>query len=123
MRDFVVAGQKMHRFSLQIESRHWTIWDLIGRGGEDKEKSFQERLEALTSFKDEHGHVNVTGKQDKSLSDFCKNMRFRRRGTRKGSVLTADRIKGLDDLGFDWEVGGKRKSLEETFRGTEIIQG
>ena len=85
---------------------------LSGEGQKRTNKSFEERLEELTAFKVKHGHhVRVTMKQDKkSLHSFCKNMRCARRGTGRMSI-TEDRIKALDELGFDW--GDKNKSFEE----------
>jgi len=68
----------------------------------DKNKSFEERIEDLKAFKEKHGHIRVTEKHDKSLSNFCKNMRSARRGTKQGKVITEDRIKALDELGFEW---------------------
>jgi len=76
-------------------------------------KSFEERIEKLTSFKAKHEHVHVTAKHDKSLGSFCREMRCARRarGNGRRKVMTEDRIKALDELGFDW--GDKKKSFEE----------
>ena len=64
-------------------------------------KSFDERLEALKVFREKHGHVRVTVKHDKSLGWFCTNMRSAGRG--KGNMtITEDRIKALNELGFEW---------------------
>jgi len=70
---------------------------------EDKKKSFEKRIEELQTFKAKHGHVRVTRKHDKSLYGFCSNTRCARHGTRTGDVITEDRIKALDELGFTWE--------------------
>jgi len=44
-------------------------------------------------------------KHAKSLGGFYTYMRSARHGTRKGTVVVnADRIKALDELGFDWEI-------------------
>ena len=68
-------------------------------------KSFEKRIEELVAFKAKHGHVRVTVKHDKSLGVFCKNMRSARRRTGGGgTVITEDRFKALDELGFEWEV-------------------
>jgi len=69
-----------------------------------------ERILQLKAFKEKHGHVRVTTKHDKSLAAFCANMRSARRGTGTGKFVTEDRIKALDELGFDWD---KHKSFEE----------
>jgi len=51
-------------------------------------------------------------KQDKSLYKFIANMRTSRHGTGNvRTVINEDRIKALDELGFDWE--GRNKSFEE----------
>lgn len=69
--------------------------------------SFSERLEQLRLFKEKQGHLRVTQKFDKNLATFCTNMRSaRRKSTGKGPgglSVTEERIKALDDLGFDWE--------------------
>ena len=68
-------------------------------------KSFEERIEELEAFKAKHGHVRVTLKQDKSLANFCDDMRCVRRGTAKRRVIAEDRMKALDELGFKWAAG------------------
>jgi len=65
-------------------------------------KSFEERIEELEAFKEKHDHVRVTAKHDKSLATFCAHIRSGRRGTGAGTLITEDRIKALDELGFDW---------------------
>ena len=85
--------------------------------------SFEERLEDLQSFKAKHGHVRVTRKHDKSLGWFCKNMRAARRGTRtKGAVITEDRFKALDELGFYWGGKTKNKSFEERIEELKVFK-
>ena len=65
-------------------------------------KSFEERIEDLQSFKEKHGHVRVTVTHDKSLGAFCKNMRTARHETGTSrTAITEDRIKALDELGFE----------------------
>jgi len=81
-------------------------------------KTFEERLEELNLFKAKHGHVRVTLKQDKSLAAFCFHMRYARRccratGNSRTMTINEDRIKALDDLGFEWEDITKTKSFEE----------
>jgi len=83
--------------------------DELGFDWGDKKKSFEERIEELNAFKDKHGHVLVTVKQDKSLAYFCNTMRCARRGTAKRTVIAEDRIKALDELGFDWGRTTKSK--------------
>ena len=85
-----------------------------------KKKSFEERIEELQAFKEKYGHVRVTEKHDKSLANFCKNMRGARRGTKPGKVITEDRIKALDELGFTW--GDKLKSFEDRIEELEAFK-
>jgi len=68
----------------------------------DKNKSFEERIEQLKAFKEKHGHVCVPGKEDQSLATFCATMRYARRNPGTGTVINEDRIKALDELGFEW---------------------
>ena len=65
-------------------------------------KTFEQRIEDLEAYKEKHGHVNVSQKEDKSLYDFCRNMRQARNNPVKSSKLNEERIASLDALGFDW---------------------
>jgi len=110
-----VAGQEhQERLSLKIESRHWTSWALIGGGGKTKTKakSFEERIEELEACKAKHGHVRVTVRHDQSFAKFSQNTRAARRGTGRMPIID-NRIKALDELGFDWGDKTKAKSVEE----------
>jgi len=51
----------------------------------------------------------------KSLGKFCKDMRSARRGTSTTTAISEDRIKALDELGFDW--GGARTSRSRHIEG------
>jgi len=76
--------------------------DELGFTWEDKNKSFEKRIEELQALKAKHGHVRVTVKHDKSLAGLCTNLRSASRGTESRNVLAEDRIKALDELGFTW---------------------
>ena len=39
-----------------------------------------QKIAELKGFKEKHGHLNVSQKEDKSLSVFCANVRQARRG-------------------------------------------
>jgi len=92
LNDDEVSGQEKNGSHLEARRRQSTT------------KAVEERIEELQTFKAEHRHVRVTLKQDKSLHGFCKTMRSSRRGKRKGCgyVINEDRIKALDELGFEW---------------------
>ena len=72
-------------------------------------KSFEQRIEDLRAYKERHGHTNVKGKEDKSLFDFCRMIRYACNNPDAGRrKLTAEDIASLDALGFDWT--GREKS-------------
>ena len=72
-------------------------------------QSFEERVEQLEAFKEVHGHLRVVNAVDKNLAAFCNSMREARRNPASGRmIITKERIKALDDLGFGW--GAKRMS-------------
>jgi hypothetical protein len=74
-----------------------------------KDDKFFARVDKLKAYKDKHGHLNVRKKEDKSLYDFCYNVRRAQRDTILGKgtdrKLTKDRIAALDAIGFEWEIG------------------
>jgi len=67
-------------------------------------RSFEKRMEDLRSYKEKHGHLNVKQSQDKSLAQFCTNIRYTRKNLGKGGrmKLNEECIASLDALGFDW---------------------
>jgi len=72
-------------------------------------RSFEQRIEELKVFKEAHGHLHVTETLDKNLASFCQAMKqARRKPTSRRMNITEERIKALDDLGFEW--GAKMKS-------------
>jgi hypothetical protein len=62
---------------------------------------FQDRVDALIEYKEKNGHLRVKERDDKSLFNWCTNIRSARKG-KLGLTLTADRIAALDAIGFDW---------------------
>ena len=67
--------------------------------------TFEQRIADLRAYKEEHGHVNVSQSEHRSLYNFCNNVRQARNNPEKSTVaLTDDRIASLDALGFDWAV-------------------
>ena len=79
-------------------------------------KSFESRVEALKKYKQQNGHLNISRKEDQSLHDFCQNVRYGRKNPGKGMMITDERVKALDEIGFTWagngEPGGHFKSFE-----------
>jgi RNA binding exosome subunit len=72
-----------------------------------KDDNFFARVDKLRAYKEEHGHLNVQKKLDKSLYDFCKNVRQSQRAINagKGKIhyrLDDDRMAALDAIGFEW---------------------
>ena len=71
-------------------------------------KSFEQRIADLKAYKEEHGHTNVKGREDRSLYDFCRNMRQARNNPEKSDrAVTDERIASLDALGFKWSPDSK----------------
>ena len=73
-----------------------------------KTTPFELRIEQLKIFKEEHGHLNILFKHDKSLFQFCIRLRARHPDVpNQLKKLTKDQVKILDDLGFDWNPKNK----------------
>ena len=71
--------------------------------GREKTINFQDRVEALREYKKKNGHLNVSLADNKSLKDWCSNIRNARNKPAEGKLkLTANRIAALDAIGFDW---------------------
>ena len=67
-------------------------------------QTFAQRIADLQAYKEKHGHIKVSQKEDKSLCGFCNKMRYARKHPEKSTTLTDDRIASLDALGFEWSV-------------------
>ncbi len=85
---------------------------------------FQERIQQLKAYKEKHGHLMVKGKKDKSLAIFCTNVRAVRRkpGIKIGIKLTEERIKSLDDIGFDWNPSKRYLHFEERLEHLKMFK-
>jgi hypothetical protein len=71
--------------------------------GREKTINFQDRVKALSEYKKKNGHLNVSLADNKSLKDWCSNIRNARNKPAEGKLkLTANRIAALDAIGFDW---------------------
>jgi len=69
---------------------------LIGRRKNTCRVSFDKRITDLKEYKQTHGHLSMKKHEDKSLYHFCVDVRHSLK------QLTEERIKRLDDLGFEW---------------------
>jgi hypothetical protein len=72
--------------------------------------TFEERIEHLRAYKQQHGHTNVRIEQNKSLYAFCHNIRNARRTPGKLRAKVTDyRIAALDAIGFDWRLSSGKQ--------------
>lgn len=75
------------------------IWEPgLGKTAAD----FIDLVSQLKTFKKTFGHYSVTAEHDRKLADFCTKMRIAYKSPGTG-LASADRIKVLDDMGFEWE--------------------
>ncbi|EJK77774.1 hypothetical protein THAOC_00372, partial [Thalassiosira oceanica] len=88
-------------------------WATAGTRGTRTEanKSFESRLADLRQYKQQHGHLNISRKEDQSLYYFCQNVRTGRNNpSARGMQITDERVRALDEIGFPW---GGMKTFEE----------
>ena len=92
------------------------------KSSEATEARFEDRLEDLRQYKQQHGHLNVKIDENKSLYYFCRNVRsgrshFDRGINGRGIKITDERVKALDEIGFPWKgicvIGAEVTSFEE----------
>jgi hypothetical protein len=92
----------------------------------NRDDKFFARVDELKAYKDKHGHLNVRKKEDKSLYDFCYNVRRARRDTILGKgtdrKLTKDRIAALDAIGFDWEARASSTAASQDDRFLDRVE-
>ena len=96
--------------SLEALGFDWSIKEQAAK------KSFEQRIADLKAYKKKHGHVKVKRSEDKSLSDFCYNVRYARINPEKiTTLINEERIASLDALGFEWTVKEQvaKKSVEQ----------
>jgi hypothetical protein len=90
---------------------------------------FFARVDELIVYKEKHGHLNVSCKEDQSLNSFCISFRQSRRDMISGRgilpKLSEDKIAALDAIGFDWKLLGRRtrevKSMMERGDAVSIV--
>lgn len=91
-------------------------------------KTFEERVEELKEFKAKYGdlHVAQKYKENPSLGSWCANMRTAYRRKQQGKPplfrITEDRIKILEDLGFEFSLRSAPKDSEEEEEHAEKSQ-
>ena len=70
---------------------------------------FERRIEDLCAYKEHYGHVRVKVSDDRSLYQFCNEMRKARKNHPKKTrmAINDERIASLDALGFDWTVADR----------------
>ena len=87
-------------------------------------KSFDQKIEDLSSYKEKHGHLNVRKNEDESLAGFCSSIRHARNdpGKARRMKLNEDRIASLYALGFDWRpdcTGTRKVRSIQSYHGNE----
>lgn len=101
------------RTSFAMNSNHVEQLKNIGLIGKKLVRAnvkFEERLQQLNEFLNEHGHVNVpiTYTKNQGLANWCHNLRAAyklwRNGKTKKIRLNHDRVKLLEDMGFKWNL-------------------
>ena len=92
-------------------------------------RTFLRHIETLKSYKETHGHANVTSEENPALHALCSRLRDARRKVERGTWKTSrdltvddDRIASLDAIGFDWThgVNNTKKGLFDR-RITELM--
>mmetsp|Transcript_8921 Transcript_8921/g.13156 ORF Transcript_8921/g.13156 Transcript_8921/m.13156 type:complete len:346 (+) Transcript_8921:171-1208(+) len=106
-------GQKHHitKDRIQMLNDIGFVWNL--------DTPWEKRLEELIAYKKEYGDCNVpqTFKGNRSLAIWVKNMRaeYRKYESSDDSLLSEERIKELESLGFKWSLRNNNyASVENT---------
>jgi hypothetical protein len=102
-------GQRMFYRRGTLLDWRCDMLEKIGFEWEPAEKKWNDKYNELLKFKDINGHCNVS-KFDKDfikLGKWVGQQRFHKKRT------SAERIKLLDDIGFDW--GGKRNKWDDMY--------
>lgn len=96
---------KMGRHSTLTDSREKALKDM-GFVWDSHQAAWAERFEALKAFSEKYGHCSVPShySDDKALAIWVKCQRRQYKALARGerSPMTADRLKALEALGFDW---------------------
>jgi hypothetical protein len=77
--------------------------------------SFDEKLKELKEFREKHGHTNVP--TNHHLSWWCYRIKASHKQWSKGDInaqgLTDERVKRLEELGFEWNLRRSKKEYME----------
>ena len=88
----------------------------------DYDAVFETRCHEIVAFKNEFGHCIVPVKyaSNRSLGNWCNDMRSTYSRIQKGlptkSIVPAERIARLDDIGFNWRSSFRADSFEKRYR-------
>jgi hypothetical protein len=69
----------------------------------ESDKAFAIRMSQLKAYKKEYGHCYVSWKHDTSLNAWVWCIIASREGGKSNTILNDERIRALDELGFDWK--------------------
>lgn len=100
------------------------LLDSVGFVWDSHDVNWREKLMALDTFRSEHGHCNVPSNYtDKKLATWvkCQRRQYKLHVDRKPSAMTEQRIRELENRGFEWEIrsaGGKTKVSSPDFAPT-----
>ena len=99
------ARKYPEKYNRKLTTDHIAALDSVGFVWTSKRPlSFTDRIKQLRAYKAQHGHLNVTPVEDKSLHTWCAKMRNTRTYPEKyNRKLTTDHIAALDSVGFVWK--------------------
>jgi hypothetical protein len=108
------ARSKPGKGKMQLTQERIAALDAIGFDWSQK-ISFIDRVEALRAYKEKHGHLCVSKKDEKSLFHWCSNIRNARKNPESCQrKVTADRIAALDAIGFEWRLAKSDLQLSDS---------
>jgi hypothetical protein len=100
-----VSKQRTARARGTLAKGRFERLDEIGFVWDPLETLWEDMFATLAEFKKVHGHCDVPSRWPENLS--LANWVGTQRIARNKGTITEDRIKRLDDLGFEWEVRKK----------------
>ena len=101
-----VSRQRKLRKTNRLSSDRINQLDTLGFQWDLLAEAWDENFAELQAFTDRHGHCNVplAYPENPELGQWMSTTR----AARKANRLSADRIKRLDALGFEWDRGSKK---------------